>query len=320
MPRRLVTTAAGTIETVCSLALMAILIVMAIVLFTDWFENAHRLPKPDNDNNSQNIGGRRSGQQAADGNRTSGRSRGQGRRQGRNNGRNRNVAQQLPAEVAIEPQWTFDRRLDRIESKLDAVLAQGTHGSTSATDGVIAQSSSADPATATPALLPDADPDSGYVRAVEPTWYPSDRLYELIDGGDMLYHQAGNVGLAYCSFEFLTNADDTILVYLYHMNDAEAAAEVFDAQRPPDTTDYVIQTLDSLGDSAYAVLGSVYLRRGPYYLQVVANPQVTNDPNDAGTRRAEVAMQLATAFDNKVTANGDSGDTVSDQHTEVPVP
>lgn len=139
------------------------------------------------------------------------------------------------------------------------------------------------------ALLPKPGEQSSFRITTPPTQWPSEKMYEKINGEDAVYLEAGCAGLAAMT---LANpaGTETIDVYLFRMTTPQAAGTVFAAQAPDDQAadpadrpNYV-----ALGDKAYTTYGSCYLRVGVYYLKVLVNGE--------SKAAAEEALALARRF------------------------
>jgi len=151
--------------------------------------------------------------------------------------------------------------------------------------GASSQPSSAD----LTALLPRPDAESPFRVAAPPKHWPAEKMYEKINGEDTVYLDAGCVGLAAMT---VTNASgtETIDLYLFGMKTPAAAEEVFAQQAPDDSASdpagrpaYV-----DLGDKAYTIYGSCFVRAGPLYLKIMVNAE-----SDAAIAEA---MKLAVRF------------------------
>jgi len=153
-----------------------------------------------------------------------------------------------------------------------------------------AQTQSASPKTVDlTALLPKPDKQSPFSISAAAKQWTADKMHEKINGEDVVYIDAGCLGLAAMT---LANASgtETIDLLLFRMTSANAAGEVFADQapdaaapKPADRPNYV-----DLGDKAYTSYGSCYLRAGEFYLKVI----VTGESKTA----FDTALNLARKF------------------------
>jgi len=139
------------------------------------------------------------------------------------------------------------------------------------------------------ALLPRPDKQSPFRVSAAAKQWPAEQMHEKINGEDVVYLDAGCLGLGAMT---LANASgtETIDLLLFQMKSANAAGEVFAAQapdaaapKPADRPKYV-----DLGDKAYTTYGSCYLRAGPFYLKVMVNGE--------SKTAADTALNLARKF------------------------
>jgi hypothetical protein len=122
------------------------------------------------------------------------------------------------------------------------------------------------------ALLPRPADDSTFRISTAARQWPANRMYEKIDGEDIVYLDAGCLGLAAMS---LSNGSgmETIDTFLYRMVSAAAAKEVFDQQAPEADGTGAGERPKwlKLGDQAYTWYGSCYVRAGEYYLKIIVS-------------------------------------------------
>ena len=139
------------------------------------------------------------------------------------------------------------------------------------------------------ALLPRPDKKSPYRISTPPKQWTAEKMHEKINGEDIVYLEAGCLGLAAMT---LANASgtETIDLYLFQMTTPAAAAKVFAEQAPPDDAAKSAEKPRSvkLGDKAYTSYGSCYLRAGQLYLKISVNAE--------SKAAAEQAMALARKF------------------------
>jgi len=139
------------------------------------------------------------------------------------------------------------------------------------------------------ALLPAPGKPSPFRISSAGKQWPAEKMHEKINGEDMVYLEAGCLGLAAMT---LSNSagTETIDLYLFEMRTPGSAEKVFAEQAPaedaPDVADrpnYV-----DLGDKAYTTYGSCCLRAGRFYLKVLVNAE--------SKAASEAALKLARAF------------------------
>jgi len=142
------------------------------------------------------------------------------------------------------------------------------------------------------ALLPRPEKQSPFHISTAAKQWPAEKMHEKINGEDVVYLDAGCLGLGAMT---LANASgmETIDLYLFQMKTPDAARDVFAAQgpddnapKPSDRPKYI-----DLGDKAYTTYGSCYLRTGRFYLKVLVN----GESNAA----ADAALNLARKFAEK---------------------
>ena len=142
------------------------------------------------------------------------------------------------------------------------------------------------------ALLPTPEKQSPFGISTAPKQWPAEQMHEKINGEDVIYLDAGCLGLGAMT---LANASgmETIDLYLFQMKTPDAARDVFAAQapddaapKPSDRPKYV-----DLGDKAYTTYGSCYLRTGRFYLKVLVNGE--------SKAAADAALNLARKFAEK---------------------
>ena len=122
------------------------------------------------------------------------------------------------------------------------------------------------------ALLPRPEKQSPFHISAAPKQWSAEQMHEKINGEDVVYIDAGCLGLGAMT---LANASgmETIDLYLFQMKTPDAARDVFTAQapdenasKPSDRPNYI-----DLGDKAYTTYGSCYLHAGRFYLKVMVN-------------------------------------------------
>lgn len=139
------------------------------------------------------------------------------------------------------------------------------------------------------ALLPRLQDESSYHVSTAAQEWPADSMYEKINGEDIVYLDAGCIGLAAVSFSDETGMK-TLDVFLFEMTSDDAAREVFDQQMPsPNGVDGQdrFERLD-LGDRAYMWYGSCYVQAGKYYLKII----VSSESQAAKERAVKLARQF----------------------------
>ena len=139
------------------------------------------------------------------------------------------------------------------------------------------------------ALLPTPEKQSPFRISTAAKQWPAAQMHEKINGEDVVYLDAGCLGLGAMT---LANASGTesIDLYLFQMKTSDAARDVFAAQapdaaaaNPSDRPKYV-----DLGDKAYTTYGSCRLRTGRFYLKVLVNGE--------SQAAADAALSLARKF------------------------
>jgi hypothetical protein len=150
------------------------------------------------------------------------------------------------------------------------------------------------PPIAPAVLLPPAIPESTWTRDGGIEAYPEDRLYEKIDGADERYKLYGVTQLLYASYVPEQPSDNWLEVYLYEMRTPLAALGIFGRERSPG-----VSVDASLGEAGYRIEGSVFFRRGTWYVQIRG---YTDSAKEAGEK---FARYVAGRLPGGVTADTD---------------
>ncbi len=99
----------------------------------------------------------------------------------------------------------------------------------------------------------------GAWRMAYPEWFPRERIYEKINGRDVLFFQFG-VERLHCA---TWSGPGTWDMYLYTMREAAGARGVWLAEKPP--------TAQFAAEQLWATPGSAAVQHGPYYLYLSAS-------------------------------------------------
>jgi len=95
----------------------------------------------------------------------------------------------------------------------------------------------------------------------KPQWFPEKRMFEKINGRDVLYKKYGVEGLLACSW---IKDKDAWNMYLFVMKDYKAAKAVYLVERPEN-----FAPLEK-GDNSFSVPGAMTLHSGKYYIQLIS--------------------------------------------------
>ena len=138
-------------------------------------------------------------------------------------------------------------------------------------------------------LIPKPQKESPFRISSAAKQWSAEKMHEKINGEDMVYLDAGCLGLAAMTLSNSTGTE-TIDLYLFEMRTPGAAEKVFAAQAPPDDAQAAADRPKyvDLGDKAYTTYGSCYLRVGAFYLKVLVSAE--------SKTAAETALGLARKF------------------------
>ena len=119
------------------------------------------------------------------------------------------------------------------------------------------------------AVLPRPDQGSPFRISTPAQYWLADKMYEKINGEDIVYLDAGCEALAAMTVS-LPDDTESIDLYLFRMKTPAAAAKVLAEQAPEAGPADLPSGLD-LADEARVSYGSWYVRSGPFYLKVIVN-------------------------------------------------
>lgn len=112
-------------------------------------------------------------------------------------------------------------------------------------------------------LLPDAIPETVWALDGEREYYPEEELFAKINGAAERYKVYGNRRLVYASYIDPETPEEVVSVFVYEMETPLAALGIFSCERFRGA-----KNEPELGDAGYSVQGSIFFRRGTYYVQI----------------------------------------------------
>ncbi len=110
--------------------------------------------------------------------------------------------------------------------------------------------------------------------------FNAENLYEKIDGRAESFVQFNVRGMAYTYYHPEGDESSEAQIYIFEMADPLKALGKFGSEKPDG-----VKPIDDIGDEAYTAAGSVFVRAGKYYTQIVTT---TDDP-----KLADFALELA---------------------------
>ena len=137
--------------------------------------------------------------------------------------------------------------------------------------GILMLSCGHKPAPKPPSFFPEANEVPGWVKSGETRTFPTDRLWEYIDGDADRYIQAGVQKTLTTDYHYKEKIEAAADIYV--MSAPEGARKIFDSESSVGSEPF------ALGDAARLSKGSLTFRRGPYLVRLVAyqeDPSVGN--------------------------------------------